>query len=79
FELHTLGAENYFGTKDRSEVPGYDSGAPVGYVDGDVYEAARALTGWRVANGRGVDDTGEFLYYDGWHDRFQKIVLGRPL
>lgn len=80
FELHTLGAENYFGTKDRSEVPGYDSGAPVGYVDGDVYEAARALTGWRVANGKNnVDDTGEFLYYEPWHDRFQKIVLGQPL
>ena len=44
-----------------------------------MYEAARALTGWRVANGRGVDDTGEFLYYEPWHDRFQKIVLGRPL
>jgi len=79
FELHTLGAENYLGTKDRSEVPGYASGDPIGYVDGDVYEAARALTGWRVANGRGADDTGEFLYYEPWHDRFQKIVLGRPL
>jgi len=79
FELHTLGAENYLGTKDRSEVPGYDDGEPAGYVDGDVYEAARAFTGWRVANGRGVDDTGEFLYYEPWHDRFQKIVLGRPL
>jgi len=79
FELHTLGAENYLGTKDRREVPGFAEGAPVGYVDGDVYEAARALTGWRVANGHGVDDTGEFLYFDGWHDRFQKIVLGRPI
>jgi uncharacterized protein (DUF1800 family) len=79
FELHTLGAENYLGTKDRSQVPGFATGAPIGYVDGDVYEAARALTGWRVANGRGVDDTGEFLYYEPWHDRFQKIVLGRPI
>jgi uncharacterized protein (DUF1800 family) len=79
FELHTLGAENYLGTKDRTEVPGYEDGAPTGYVDGDVYESARALTGWRVANGRGVDDTGEFLYFDPWHDRFQKIVLGAPL
>jgi uncharacterized protein (DUF1800 family) len=79
FELHTLGAENYLGTKDRTEVPGYADGAPVGYVDGDVYEAARGLTGWRVANGRGVDDTGEFLYFDAWHDRFQKIVLGHSL
>jgi uncharacterized protein (DUF1800 family) len=79
FELHTLGTENYAGTKDRAEVPGYAEGKPVAYVDGDVYESSRAFTGWRVANGRGVDDTGEFLYFDGWHDRFQKIVLGRPL
>jgi uncharacterized protein (DUF1800 family) len=79
FELHTLGTENYAGTKDRSLVPGYAEGRPAAYVDGDVYEAARAFTGWRVANGRGVDETGEFLYFDGWHDRFQKIVLGRPL
>ena len=79
FELHTLGAENYLGTKDRDGVAGYQEGAPAGYVDGDVYESARALTGWRVANGHGVDDTGEFLYFDAWHDRFQKIVLGGAL
>ena len=79
FELHALGTENYAGTKDRSEVPGYAEGRPAAYVDGDVYESARAFTGWRVANGKNVDDTGEFVYFDGWHDRFQKIVLGRPL
>jgi uncharacterized protein (DUF1800 family) len=79
FELHTLGAENYLGTRDRATVARDAAGVPAGYVDGDVYEAARAFTGWRVANGRGVDDTGEFLYYEPWHDRFQKIVLGRAL
>jgi uncharacterized protein (DUF1800 family) len=79
FELHALGTENYAGTKDRSLVPGYAEGRPAAYVDGDVYESARAFTGWRVANGKGVEDTGEFVYFDGWHDRFQKIVLGRPL
>jgi uncharacterized protein (DUF1800 family) len=80
FELHTLGADNYLGTKPRSEVEGFAAGAPVGYVDGDVYESARAFTGWRFANGKnGVDDTGEFVYYEPWHDRFQKIVLGASL
>lgn len=79
FELHTLGAENYLGTGDRASVPGYGRRAPVGYVDGDVYEAARALTGWRVDQGKNSGNTGEFSYYDAWHDRFQKIVLGTPL
>lgn len=78
-ELHTLGAENYLGTGDRGDVPRGKDGLPVGYVDGDVYEAARAFTGWRVADGQGVEDTGEFLYFEAWHDRFQKIVLGRPI
>ena len=80
FELHTLGAENYLGTKDREKVSGYFSGHPVGYVDGDVYEAARCLTGWRFENGKNkTEDTGAFQYFEGWHDRFQKVVLGRHL
>jgi uncharacterized protein (DUF1800 family) len=79
FELHTLGAENYLGTRDRAKVAGYALGDPAGYVDGDVYEAARCFTGWRVdANQKEASNSGEFAYYDGWHDRFQKIVLGRP-
>jgi uncharacterized protein (DUF1800 family) len=81
FELHTLGAMNYLGTKDRKKVPGFQKGAPVGYVDGDVYEAARAFTGWRVAQDRKIpsQNTGEFEYFEPWHDRFQKIVLGRAI
>jgi uncharacterized protein (DUF1800 family) len=79
FELHTLGAENYLGTKDRTLVSGFAKGAPVGYVDGDVYEAARAFTGWRVEQGNNTRNTGEFEYFDQWHDRFQKVVLGRHL
>jgi uncharacterized protein (DUF1800 family) len=80
FELHTLGAENYLGTRDRKSVPGFGQGTPVGYVDGDVYEAARCFTGWRVdATQKEAGNTGEFAYYDSWHDRFQKIVLGRSL
>ncbi|NOZ72892.1 MAG: DUF1800 domain-containing protein [Chloroflexi bacterium] len=82
FELHTLGAENYLGVARQRSVPGYDEGAPIGYVDDDVYEATRAFTGWRVNDNdweEGVENTGTFLYYDRWHDRFQKTVLGRFL
>ncbi len=80
FELHTLGAENYFGVKRQRDVPGYADGKPIGYVDDDVYEATRCLTGWRVADDNdtaGLGDTGRFAFYLPWHDRFQKTVLGR--
>jgi uncharacterized protein (DUF1800 family) len=80
FELHTLGAENYLGVGDPTQVPAgapWPAGspwpgqpAPAGYVDNDVYEAARCFTGW------GVDGvTGQFLYTDSNHDRFSKSVL----
>ncbi len=80
FELHTLGAENYLGVKRQRDVPGYNDGKPIGYVDDDVYEATRCLTGWRVADDNdaaGLGDTGRFAFYLPWHDRFQKTVLGR--
>lgn len=79
FELHTLGAENYLGTREREKVPGFARGEPAGYVDGDVYEASRCFTGWRVQTGKDTQETGEFFYYEPWHDRFQKIVLGRRI
>jgi uncharacterized protein (DUF1800 family) len=84
FELHTLGAENYLGVSDPNKVPKNDHGVAVGYVDNDVYEAARCFTGWRVEdnfwNGEeGVGQTGRFLYYRPWHDRFNKFVLGQYL
>lgn len=79
-ELHTLGAMNYLGVGLPGGVPGgapwpagtpgAGSPAPAGYVDNDVYETTRILTGW------GVDGaTGAFLYTDGNHDRFAKSVL----
>lgn len=79
-ELHTLGAISYWGVGQADEVPAGapwpagapDAGlpAPAGYVDNDVYEATRILTGW------GVDGaTGAFLYTDSNHDRFAKSVL----
>ena len=77
-ELHTLGAENYLGVMRQADVPRDANNIPIAYVDDDVLEATRCFTGWRVADGDWPvsQDTGEFLYYDAWHDKFQKTVLG---
>lgn len=82
FELHTLGAENYFGVQDPNSIAKDANGIAIGYVDNDVYESARALTGWRVDDDiyeyeDGVEKTGRFLYYKSWHDRFNKLILGK--
>jgi uncharacterized protein (DUF1800 family) len=84
FELHTLGADHYYnGLYNRwREVPGATQGHPIGYIDQDVYEAARAFTGWTIEDGantgRGTifPKTGKFTYFDNWHDNYQKRVLG---
>lgn len=82
-ELHTLGAMNYLGPElQQSEVPsipaGEDgAGMPVGYVDADVYELARALTGWSFGNGgNGTTNDGRQAFIAAWHDIGQKTVLG---
>ncbi len=83
FELHTLGRGAYLNDRyDRwREVPGALQGRPSGYIDQDVYEAARAFTGWSVEDGSGVDahrklpQTGQFIYVENWHDGYQKRVL----
>jgi uncharacterized protein (DUF1800 family) len=83
FELHTLGVRHYVNhlhTKWR-EVPGALDGKPEGYIDQDVYEAARAFTGWTVENGAEDDEgvkrplTGKFMMREAWHDPYQKRVL----
>lgn len=87
-ELHTLGAENYAGVMDPT-----DPSLPIGmigdgltarlkYVDEDVYESTRALTGWTIKNGHWqypADNDGTFVFRDSadWHDRFTKYVLNR--
>lgn len=83
FELHTLGAGNYLNDRYQHwrDVPGALEGKPIGYIDEDVYEAARAFTGWTIADGTETEgdtfpNTGEFYYYDGRHDNYQKRVLG---
>ena len=74
FELHTLGAENYLGVRDPEDVPLDAERRPIAYVDSDVYEATRALTGWTVDF-----ETASFKYSAADHDRFRKEVLGRAL
>ena len=84
FELHTLGAGAYLNHLYNRwrDVPGAKDGKPEGYIDQDVYEAARAFTGWTLANGdednHGVKfpDTGTLHYAAAWHDPYQKRVLG---
>jgi uncharacterized protein (DUF1800 family) len=83
-ELHGLGADAYLhAVFDKwREVPGALEGKPKGFIDQDVYEAARAFTGWTYAGGQWVSEgvelpkTGEFIYNDAWHDPYQKRVLG---
>lgn len=83
FELHSLGRDSYLNDHyDRwRDVPGALDGRPVGYIDQDVYEAARAFTGWTVENGAAIDNgrklpaTGRFAYVENWHDGYQKRVL----
>jgi len=51
------------------------------YVDDDVYSAMRMLTGWKVKDNAGrvysnYEDTGGFFFYEPWHDKYIKIILG---
>ena len=62
-------------------VPGALQGPPEGYIDQDVYEAARAFTGWTIEDGAGIGGrpqlpkTGKFIYVETCHDSYQKRVL----
>lgn len=83
-ELHTMGAPNYLNDlyDNWHEVPGADEGLAEGFIDQDVYEVARAFTGWTVGDGEWLDDehvrpkTGGFFYAERWHDPYQKRILG---
>ena len=85
-ELHTLGRAAYLGAaRSARDVPRLPDGTPAGYVDADVWEAARSLTGWTIANGQRLDPgrslprSGEYAYVAAWHDPYQKRFLGRDL
>jgi uncharacterized protein (DUF1800 family) len=88
-ELHTLGAENYAGIIDD---PDDDPSLPtyidwqnkiqrLQYVDDDVYEAARVLTGWTISQStwetRNDANPGTFEYVQTLHDAGVKRVLHR--
>ncbi len=83
-ELHTLGAVNYVNDRydDWPSVPKDADGLAQGYLDLDVYEVARAFTGWSVGDGRWISEgsnapkTGAFHYIETWHDPYQKRILG---
>jgi uncharacterized protein (DUF1800 family) len=83
-ELHTLGAANYLNDEapDWKDVPGALEGQAAGYIDQDVYEVARAFTGWTVGDGRWLAEgmeaprTGRFHFAEVWHDPYQKRILG---
>jgi uncharacterized protein (DUF1800 family) len=84
FELHTLGSDNYLKFyNDRAQIETITYAGktyPQGYIDYDVYNASRCLTGWTIANGQsGRPNTGAFYYEPSWHDTYEKTVLApRP-
>ena len=83
-ELHTLGARHYYGFMPQAEVPRspVDPLYPDGYTDIDVYEVAKAFTGWTIASGSGAfpdRNDGTFLYWAPWHDGTLKSALGIQL
>lgn len=80
-ELHAMGAENYMGVEDPANVP-LDGGVPIAFVDEDVFELTRALTGWTVSNSKTnatIGDSGEFYYRTDWHDYGEKTFLGQTI
>jgi len=82
-ELHTLGRPAYLNALYNKwrEVPGAPQGRPEGYIDQDVYEAARAFTGWTIEDGAGIGGgrklpaTGKFIYVETFHDNYQKRFI----
>ena len=81
-DLHTLGAEHFFGNVPQGQVPIDGDGVPLGYCDEDVTAAARCLTGWTLRDRPWDDDfgdTGEFFVHEPWHDTQAKQVLGVSL
>jgi uncharacterized protein (DUF1800 family) len=75
FELHVMGAENYFGVRsiDDPEIKD-DEGNRLGYIDSDVYGATTCFTGWRVN-----EDNGHFEFDESAHFPYTKIVLGQVI
>lgn len=87
-ELHTMGAENYVSLGDPDSINKSELSFPWGtemiadqYVDDDVYAGMRMMTGWKIKDNSSSDssdnqDNAEFFYYEAWHDKFEKTILG---
>ncbi len=81
-ELHTLGSDAYYPGAAHGQVPIGDDGLAIGYSDADVYDVARCFTGWTIRNGHWnlpqipEYDTGDFVFFDNWHEYGSKYVLG---
>jgi uncharacterized protein (DUF1800 family) len=73
-ELHTLGAiRNYYGPVDPGTLPDNSKGQRTGYAEIDVFELAKALTGWGVSDTTdGSPDTGEFVFRPIRHYNFSE-------
>jgi len=91
-ELHTLGAENYRGIIDEPDdsplLPTYidwqGKVQRLQYVDDDVYESARVLTGWSISGSHwrlpapdAAYPAGTFRFVQDLHDPGVKRVLHR--
>ncbi|HET8898546.1 MAG TPA: DUF1800 domain-containing protein, partial [Rhodanobacteraceae bacterium] len=90
-ELHTLGAQNYAGilAPDDASLPIGTEATPGGgsrsirlkYVDADVYEATRILTGMTLSGSTWPYDPiggvalGEYVFDDAEHDQYPKSFL----
>lgn len=75
FELHSMGAENYYGVISRDEVPTFVDGTPRGYVDADVYDAAECFTGWTINDRGETGDFGDFIFRNENHSKGEKRIL----
>jgi len=73
-ELHTLGAiENYYGAVDPATLGNNAKGQRKGYTEIDVFQFARALTGWGVEDASdGPADTGAFIFRPDNHYDFSQ-------
>ncbi len=82
-ELHTLGAESFFGNQSPGSIPKYGDGTAHGYTDADVTMAARCLTGWTYRSvpwDPEIGNNGRFLAHAPWHDDVNnKRVLGKNI
>jgi hypothetical protein len=81
-ELHTLGRPNYFDHQyaSQDQVPRLATGEPIGFIDDDVFGAAKALSGWTIAQGYvHLPNDGSFAYVPAFHSTAPARVLGADL